>query len=90
MYVCAVIFNATFTVSSSFNMDSGGKNTAEEKGNLVSLMMKRNTVSVEIEKRLKKETARDFLCAYEEMLFVNSKVSRSRNQHNYTVNFNCI
>ena len=41
----------------------------------VSLMTKRNTESVEIEKRLKKGIAGDFLCTDEEMLFVDSKVS---------------
>ena len=46
----------------------------------LSLMMKRNIQSVEKEKRLKKEI-RDFLHAGEEMLFINSKVSSSRNQH---------
>ena len=44
----------------------------------VSLMTKRNTES--IEKRLKKETAGDFLHAGEEMLFINSKVSWSQYQ----------
>ena len=52
--------NATFTVSSSLNMDSGGKDTAEEKGK-ASSMSKRRTESVEIEKQLKKEMTRDFL-----------------------------
>ena len=52
--------NATFTVSGSFNT---GK---------VSLMTKRHTESVEIEKWLKKEIVRDFLHAGEEILFVNS------------------
>ena len=37
--------------------------------------MKRSTDSIKIEKQLKKETARDFLHADEEMLFVDSKVS---------------
>ena len=66
--------NATFTVFSSFNMDSGGEDTTEEKGK-VSLMMKRNTESIEIEKQLKKEIARGLLRAGEEMLFINSKVN---------------
>ena len=47
----------------------------------VSLMTKRNTESIEIEKWLKKEIAGDFLRAGEEMLFINSKVSWSPNQH---------
>ena len=42
---------------------------------IVSLMTKRNTESKEIEKRLKKEIAGDFLQAGKEMLFINSKVS---------------
>ena len=42
---------------------------------IVSLMTKRNTENKEIEKRLKKEIAGDFLHAGEEMLFINSKVS---------------
>ena len=50
-----------FTVSSSFNMDFSGEDTAEKKGQ-VSLTMKRNTGCVEIEKWLKKEIAGDFLC----------------------------
>ena len=45
----------------------------------VSLTTKRNTESIEIEKRLKKGIAGDFLRAGEEMLFVNSKVSWSQN-----------
>ena len=48
----------------------------------VSLMTKRNTESVEIEKWLKKAIAGDFLCASgEAMLFVDSKVSWSWYQH---------
>ena len=59
-------------------MDSGSKDTAELKEKLegkVSLTTKRNTESVEIEKRLSEaglEIAGDFLCASEEMLFIDS------------------
>ena len=42
---------------------------------IVSLMTKRNTESIEIEKWLKKEIAGYFLRAGKEMLFINSKVS---------------
>ena len=51
--------NSTFTFSSSFNMDSGGEDTVEEKGK-VSLTMKRNTDTVEIEKQLKKRLLETF------------------------------
>ena len=38
----------------------------------VSLMTKRNAESIEIEKWLKKEISGDFLCAGDDILFVNS------------------
>ena len=66
----------TLPVSNSFNMDSGSEAmiVLRRKG-VVSLTMKRNTESVEIEKRLKKEIAVDFLRVGKEMLFADSKVS---------------
>ena len=67
--------NATFTVSSSFNMDSGREDTTEEKRQSKLNDEEKYTESLEIEKRLKKEIAGDFLHAGEEMLFINSKVS---------------
>ena len=62
-------------------MDSHGKDTTEEKSKDVFRLNneEKHTESVEIEKRLKK--IRDFLCAGEEVLFVDSKVSSSWNQH---------
>ena len=58
------------------NMDYGSESTAKEKIKVLSLMTKRNTESVELEKWLKKAIAGDFLCASGEViLFVDSKVS---------------
>ena len=41
----------------------------------VSLMTKRNTKSIEIEKWLKKEIAREFIPAGEEILFIDNIIS---------------
>ena len=49
----------TLPVSSSFNMDSGGEDTAEEKRHS-NLDDEENTESIEIEKQLKKKIAGDF------------------------------
>ena len=63
-------------------MDSEGNDTAEEKAKDVFKLddEEKHTESTEKDKQLKKEI-RDFLHAGEEMLFINSKVSSSRNQH---------
>ena len=64
-----------FTVSSTFNMDSGSKDTAELKEKLkgkVSLTMKRNTENIEIEKRLS--------ASRKEQISEDS-LSRNQNQH---------
>ena len=60
-------------------MDSGSKDTAELEEKLkgkVSLMTKKNTESIEIEKRLsasrKEQISGNFLCASKKMLFVDS------------------
>ena len=78
--------NATLTVSSSSCSTTWilAVRVLLRRKDKVSLMTKRNTESVEIEKWLKKAIAGDFLCASGEvMLFVDSmsKVSWSWNQH---------
>ena len=71
--------NATLTVTSSSCSTTwilAVRVLLRRKDIKVSLMTKRNTESIEIEKWLKKAIAGDFLCALgEAMLFVDSKVS---------------
>ena len=64
-----------FTVSSTFNMDSGSKDSTELEEQLkgqVSLTMKRKTESIEIEKRLS--------ASWKEQISGDS-LSRNQNQH---------